>query len=57
MPRWAVTFLIFALIGAVAGFSAASGASAYAGQAVFLLGLVLFVVSMVGKGAKSRPPL
>jgi uncharacterized membrane protein YtjA (UPF0391 family) len=55
--RWGLTFLFLALIGAVAGFTATIDAAAYVGHAAFILGVVLFVVSMVGGGVRNRPPL
>ncbi len=47
MLRWALTFLIIALIAAVLGFGQLEGAAMYAAKIVFFVFLVLFVVSLI----------
>ena len=56
MPRWTFVFLLAALIGAAAGFTAGAAPVSFAGQGAFIVGLVLFVVSVVGE-ARRRPRL
>ena len=47
MLRWAIAFLIIALIAAVMGFTALEGAAAWAAKVTFLVFVVLFVVSLI----------
>ena len=47
MLRWAILFLIVALIAAVLGFTQLEGMAAWAAKISFLVFLVLFVVSLV----------
>lgn len=51
MLRWAVVFLIVALISAVFGFSGLAADSAWIAKVLFLVFLILFVLSFVfGRG-------
>jgi uncharacterized membrane protein YtjA (UPF0391 family) len=47
MLRWAIMFLIVALIAAVLGFYELEGMAAWAAKISFMVFLVLFVVSLV----------
>ena len=47
MLGWALLFLIFALIAAAFGFSGIAGTAAGFAQALFVLFLVLFAVSLL----------
>lgn len=47
MFNWAILFLIIALIAAWLGFGALAGTAAWAAKIVFIVGLILFVVSLV----------
>lgn len=47
MLRWALTFLVIALIAALFGFTNVAGTSIYAAQILFFVFLVLFVVSLL----------
>ena len=47
MLRWALLFLIIAVVAAVLGFGRLEGAAMYAAQILFLVFLVLFIVSAV----------
>jgi uncharacterized membrane protein YtjA (UPF0391 family) len=56
MLRWAVIFLVVALIAAVLGFGGIAGDAAYFAKILFFLFLVLFVVSLVF-GRRGAPPV
>jgi len=47
MLRWAIVFLVVALIAAVFGFSDLAGTSAWIAKVLFFVFLVLFVVSLL----------
>lgn len=47
MLRWAVTFLIVALIAAVFGFSGVEGLALQIAWILFVVFLILFVVSLI----------
>jgi uncharacterized membrane protein YtjA (UPF0391 family) len=51
--RWAITFLIIAIIAAVLGFGCIAGTATGIAKILFLVFLVLFVVSLV-MGRKPR---
>ena len=53
MLRWALMFLVIALIAALFGFTNVAGTSMVAAKILFFVFLVLFVVSLV---AGSRTP-
>lgn len=55
MLRWALIFLVVALVAAVFGFGGIASASAGIAQILFFLFLVLFVVSLV-MGMMRRAP-
>lgn len=57
MLGWAVTFLIIALIAAALGFGGIAGTSAGIAQVLFFIFVVLFVVAMVARALKGRPPV
>ena len=46
MFTWAVIFLIIAIIAAVLGFGTLAGTAACAAKIVFVVGLILFIVSL-----------
>jgi uncharacterized membrane protein YtjA (UPF0391 family) len=55
MLRWALTFLIFALIAGVLGFTSIAGESMQIARVLFFVFLVLFVLGVIyrmisGKG-------
>ncbi len=54
MLRWALMFLVIALVAAVLGFGQLEGAAMYAAKIVFLVFLVLFIVSVV-TGRRGAP--
>jgi uncharacterized membrane protein YtjA (UPF0391 family) len=54
MFRWAVIFLIIAIVAAVFGFGGLAGTAAWMAKVLFVIGLALFLVFlMMGR----RPPL
>jgi uncharacterized membrane protein YtjA (UPF0391 family) len=54
MLRWAVVFLVIALIAAVFGFGGVAGDAAWIAKILFFLFLVVFVVSLlVGRRGRS----
>jgi uncharacterized membrane protein YtjA (UPF0391 family) len=50
MLRWALMFLVIAIIAAIFGFSNIAGTSAWIAQVLFFVFLVLFVISLVFNG-------
>lgn len=46
MFRWGVIFLVVALIAAALGFGGLAGTAAAAAKIVFIVGIILFLVSM-----------
>ena len=46
MFRWGIIFLVIALIAAALGFGGLAGAAAGAAKIVFVVGLILFLVSL-----------
>ncbi len=47
MFGWAITFLIMAIVAAALGFGGLAGTAAWAAKVVFIVGIVLFVVSLI----------
>lgn len=54
MLRWAVIFLIIALVAGVLGFGGISGFSFAAAKWLAIIALVLFVISLVAGGFRGR---
>lgn len=54
MLRWALMFLVVALIAALFGFTNVAGTSMVAAKILFFVFLVLFVVSLVAGGRTPR---
>ncbi len=46
MFRWGIIFLVIAIIAAALGFGSLAGTAAWAAKVVFVIGLVLFLVSL-----------
>lgn len=57
MLSWALTFLVIALIAAVFGFGGIASASVGIAQVLFVVFLALFVIAMVVRALKGRPPV
>jgi uncharacterized membrane protein YtjA (UPF0391 family) len=47
MLRWALTFLVVALIAAVFGFTGIAGESMYIARILFYIFIVVFLVSLI----------
>ena len=56
MLRWALIFLVIALVAAVLGFTGVYVAAAGIAKILFYLFLILFVVSLVMHLARGRGP-
>jgi uncharacterized membrane protein YtjA (UPF0391 family) len=54
MLRWALMFLVIALVAALFGFTNVAGTSMVAAQIVFFVFLVLFVVSLIAGNRSPR---
>lgn len=46
MFRWGIIFLVIALIAAALGFGALAGTAASAAKIVFVVGIVIFIISL-----------
>jgi uncharacterized membrane protein YtjA (UPF0391 family) len=57
MLNWALTFLVIALIAAALGFGGIAGTSAGIAKILFFVFIALFVLSMVMRALKGRPPM
>ncbi len=57
MLGWALTFLVIALVAAALGFGGVAGTSAGIPQILFFVFIALFVVAMVARALRGRPPL
>jgi uncharacterized membrane protein YtjA (UPF0391 family) len=55
MLRWAIAFLVIALVAAVFGFTGIAGAATGIAQILFFIFLVLFVIALIA--GRSRPPV
>jgi uncharacterized membrane protein YtjA (UPF0391 family) len=57
MLRWALTFLIVALIAGILGFGALEGLAMWFAKVLFVVFLILFLVSLVAGRRKSKSPI
>lgn len=57
MFGWALTFLVVALIAAALGFGGVAGTSASIAQVLFFIFLGFFVVSLLMRVLRGKPPL
>ena len=57
MLRWALTFLVVALIAALFGFTNVAGTSIVAARILFFVFLVLFVISLITGSRAPRESL
>jgi len=46
MFRWGIIFLVIALIAAALGFGGLAGTASWAAKIVFVVGIILFLVSL-----------
>jgi len=54
MIRWAITFLVIALIAAVLGFGGIANFSFEIAKFVAVIAIILFVISLVAGGLRGR---
>ena len=57
MLRWALAFLVFALVAAVFGFTGIAGEAAWIARVLGFLFIVLFLISLVFGSVRGRDPL
>ncbi|MBU2888619.1 DUF1328 domain-containing protein [Celeribacter halophilus] len=57
MLGWALTFLAVAIIAAVFGFGGIASASAGIAQVLFFIFIVLFLVAMIARAVRGKPPV
>ncbi len=57
MLGWAVTFLVIALIAALFGFGGIASASAGIAQIIFFVFIALFVIALIMRAVRGRPPV
>ncbi|MDX5359612.1 MAG: DUF1328 domain-containing protein [Rhodobacterales bacterium] len=57
MLGWAITFLIVALIAGVLGFGGIAGTSVGIAKVLFFIFIILFVVSLIARAIRGRPPV
>jgi uncharacterized membrane protein YtjA (UPF0391 family) len=56
MLRWAIVFLVIALIAGALGLYNVSGAASQIAWILFVVFLILFVVSLIFGGVRQPPP-
>lgn len=56
MLRWAVTFLVIALIAGVLGFGNIAGTSTEIARILFFVFLILFIVAALSNALRGRTP-
>ena len=57
MLRWAIAFLIIALVAALLGFGGIAGAATDIARLLFLICAALFVLALIVGVINRRPPL
>ena len=57
MLGWALGFLIIALIAGVLGFGGIAGASVGIAKFLFVVFVALFIIAMIARAVRGRPPL
>ncbi len=57
MLGWVITFLVVAIIAGMLGFGGIASASAGIAQTIFFVFLVLFLIAMVFRAIRGRPPV
>lgn len=56
MLRWAVIFLVIAIISGVLGFGYISGVSVQIAQILFIIFIVLFIIAVVANSLRGKSP-
>ncbi|MGB5556522.1 MAG: DUF1328 domain-containing protein [Paracoccaceae bacterium] len=57
MLGWALTFLVVALIAAAFGFGGIASASAGIAQFLFFVFIALFVIALIARAVRGKPPV
>ncbi len=57
MLRWAILFLVLAVVAAVLGFTTIAGTAYAAAKLLFIVFLILFVVSLLFGGRRGPGPI
>ena len=57
MLGWALTFLGVAIIAGVLGFGGGAVVSAEIAKVIFFIFVVLFVIAMIARAVRGRPPM
>lgn len=57
MLGWAITFFVIAIIAAVFGFGGIASASAGIAQLLFFVFLALFVIALIARAVRGKPPV
>jgi uncharacterized membrane protein YtjA (UPF0391 family) len=57
MLGWAITFLVIALVAALFGFGGIASASAGIAQIIFFVFIALFVIALIMRAVRGRPPV
>lgn len=57
MLGWVITFLFVAIIAGILGFGGIASTSAGIAQTIFFVFLVLFLIAMVFRAVRGRPPV
>ena len=47
MFTWGIIFLVIAIVAAALGFGRLSGTAAWAAKVVFVVGLIIFIISII----------
>ncbi|QOI66635.1 hypothetical protein [Erwinia phage FBB1] len=56
MFHYGIIFLLVALVAAALGFGALAGTAAMAAKIVFVVGIIVFIVSLFTRGSGTRTP-
>lgn len=56
MIRWAITFLVIALIAAILGFGGIANFSFEIAKFIAVIAIILFVIALVAGGLRGRGP-
>jgi uncharacterized membrane protein YtjA (UPF0391 family) len=56
MLGWSLTFLVIALMAASLGFGAVAGTSMAIAKIIFVVFLALFLITVIGRSFRDRPP-
>ena len=57
MLGWTLTFLVVALVAAALGFGGIAGTSAAIAKTLFFVFLLLFVIAVITRSIRGKPPI